>query len=320
MRPRLAALLVLAACVAALVRAAPAAAAPGDPLVLNGPAGGAQLTAGQPPPLHARGVVGDTGIVLRVSTSAQPFDACGRIANDVAEAFGTPVAADPALFEFATGRWYDRPATYFWQVHRAGADGSCAATAVRSFTLVAATAPTPAAPDLVGLSTQRIPQRIGISNGATYIIRTSGIPANVSRARYLALVRTSGLRWRLHSLGPRPGRVVFGNGRSEVGFSNAQVPRSALGVTVVGRRRANGGRERDLILRADIPWEQGPDHPTRQRIDLETVILHEFGHFAGNRFHVPRGCTDTPMVVGLATGEWWRSPVDFSYRACNAGG
>jgi hypothetical protein len=143
----------------------------------------------------------------------------------------------------------------------------------------------------------------------------------VSRERFLALVRNSGRRWRLHSAGTAPGRPVFGNGRSEVGFSTAQVPRGAIAVTIVGRRRANGTRERDLILRADIPWDQGPVHPTRRQIDLETVLLHEFGHFAGNSFHVARACTDTPMVVGLATGEWWRSTTDFSYRACaNTGG
>jgi len=139
----------------------------------------------------------------------------------------------------------------------------------------------------------------------------------VTRGRFLALVRNAGRRWRLHSLGTLPGRPRFGNGRSEVGFSTAQVPRQALAVTVVGRPRAGGRRERDLILRADLPWEQGPDHPSRARVDLETVLLHEFGHVAGNPFHVPRGCRDTPMVVGLATGEWWRSTTDFSYRACN---
>jgi hypothetical protein len=145
------------------------------------------------------------------------------------------------------------------------------------------------------------------------------VPAGVSRARFLGLVRNSARRWRLHSVGRRAGRPVFGNGRSEVGFSD-QVPRQALGVTVFGRRGPGGRRERDLLLRADLPWEPGPQHPTRGRIDLETVILHELGHVAGNRFHVPRGCRNTRMVVGLATGEWWRSTADFSYRSCDRGG
>jgi hypothetical protein len=314
--PRLARAL-LAACALGAVAAGPAAAAPGDPLALSGPAAGAQLPAGGAAPgLQARSVPGDTGLELRVSRSPAPADACGRITADVAAAPGAPVASDPALYDFGTSRWYDTAGTYYWQVSRTGADGSCTATEVRPLVL---TAPLPARPELAGLSQQRIPTSTGRSNGATFVIRTGGVPAGMSRARFLALVRNSGRRWRLHSAGTVPGRPRFGNGRSEVGFSTAQVPRGALAVTIVGRRR-KGGRERDLIIRADIPWQAGPDHPTRAQIDLETVILHEFGHVAGNRFHVPRGCNDTPMVVGLATGEWWRSTTDFSYRACNTGG
>jgi hypothetical protein len=310
---------LLFACVlaaVAAVAAAPAVAAPGDPLAPSGPAAGARLTAGASPSLRARSVAGDTGLELRVSRLPAAIDACGRINAEVAQAQGTPVADDPALYDFPTARWYDTAGTYYWQVIRTGADGSCLATTPRRLVLTAAL---PVRPELAGLSRERVPRSIGSSNGATFVIRTGGVPAGVSRARFLALVRNSGRRWRLHSAGTLPGRPRFGNGRSEVGFSTAQVPRQALAVTVIGRPRA-GGRERDLILRADIPWESGPEHPTRARIDLETVILHELGHVAGNRFHVPRGCRDTPMVVALDTGEWWRSTTDFSYRACNTGG
>jgi hypothetical protein len=308
---------VLLIALAALAGAGPALAAPGDPLAPSGPDDGARLTAGADPGLQARGVAGDTGLELRVSRSGQPVDACLRIGADVASAAGTASAADPALFSFATGTWYTTPGTYYWQVVRTGADGACAATDARRLVLASAV---PSQPDLAGLSSERIPGRIGASNGASFRIRTGGIPAGVDRTRFLALVRNAARRWRLHSLGTVPGRSVFGNGRSEVGFSTAQVPRQALAVTVFGDRQRNGRRERDLILRADLPWEQGPDHPTRGRIDLQTVLLHEFGHVAGNRFHVPRGCRDTPMVVGLATGEWWRSTTDYSYRACNRTG
>jgi hypothetical protein len=300
----------------ALIGAAPAAAAAGDPLALDGPAAGARLTAGTAPGLRARTVAGDTGLELRVSRTPTAIDACGRMNAEIAQAPGTAVPGDPALYDFPTGPWYDTPGTYFWQVIRTGADGSCAATAPRTLVL---TAPLPDRPDLAGLSSERIPRSIGTSNGASFSIRTGGIPPGVSRARFLALVRNSARRWRLHSIGTLAGRPRFGNGRSEVGFSTSQVPRQALAVTIVGRRRG-GGLERDLIVRADIPWQPGPAHPTRRQVDLETVILHEFGHVAGNRFHVPRGCRDTPMVVGLASGEWWRSTGDFSYRACNTGG
>jgi hypothetical protein len=307
---------LFAACALAAVAAGPAAAAPGDPLALSGPADGARLTAGAAPGLRARSVAGDSGLELRVSRTPAAIDACGRINAEVAQAQGTPVAGDPALYDFPTARWYDTAGTYSWQVIRTGADGSCTATAARRLVLTAAL---PARPELAGLSKERVPRSIGRTNGVSFRIRTGGVPAGVSRARFLALVRNSGRRWRLHSAGTRPGPPRFGNGRSEVGFSTSQVPRQALAVTIIGRKRG-GGLERDLILRADIAWEQGPDHPSRARIDLETVLLHEFGHVAGNRFHVPRGCRDTPMVVGLATGEWWRSTTDFSYRACNTGG
>jgi hypothetical protein len=310
--PRTARALVAAAGLA-LAAAAPVAAAPGDPLAPSGPAASARLTAGADPNLRARSVANDSELELRVSRIGSAIDDCGRINAEVAQAPGAPVAGDSSLYDFPTVRWYDTPGTYFWQVIRTGADGSCTATAARRLVLTAAL---PTRPELAGLSGQRIPRNIGRSNGASFRIRTSGIPAGLSRARFLALVRNSARRWRLHSAGTVPGRVVFGNGRSEVGFSTAQVPQEAIAVTVVSRRRTNGRRERDLILRADIPWQPGPDHPTRAQIDLETVILHELGHFAGNEFHVPRGCRDTPMVVGLATGEWWRSTTDFSYRGC----
>jgi hypothetical protein len=176
-----------------------------------------------------------------------------------------------------------------------------------------------AATALPRLSRTPIPRRIGASNHTTFVIRTGGLPARLSRSRYLSLVRNSGRRWRLHSRGARPGRPVFGNGRSEVGFATALVPRGALAVTITGpdfRAGSVGRLERDLVLRGDLPWQQGPAHPDRTQIDLETVLLHEFGHVAGNRGHVARGCRDTPMIIGLARGEWWRSSGDFSFRSC----
>ena len=68
-----------------------------------------------------------------------------------------------------------------------------------------------------------------------------------------------------------------------------------------------------------MPWAQGPAHPTSEEYDLETVVLHELGHWAGNLRHTPVGCHDTPMVKGLGPGEWWRSPSDWHYDACGSG-
>ena len=144
------------------------------------------------------------------------------------------------------------------------------------------------------------------------------MPAGVPRSRYLTLVRNSGRAGACARRVAARAAIVFGNGRSEVGFSNVLVPFGALGVTITGPPSAcaRRGRERDLVLRGDLPWQPGPVHPDRSEIDLETVLLHEFGHFAGNRGHVQRACVDTPMIVGLARGEWWRASGDFSFRGC----
>ena len=305
-RPRRAALPILLA--AAL--AAPASASAADQPVAEGPAEGAQVNAGTRVVLNARGVAGETGLALRISRTQGAIDSCSRINGDVANVAATPVSGEPGLFTFAAGPWFDEPGTYVWQVHRIATDGTCAAAAAR--TIVILPAPLPR------LSRARIPSRIGSSNHVTFVIRTGGVPVGVSRSRYVSLVRNSGRRWRLRSVGRRPGRLRFGNGRSEVGFSTQLVPFGALAVTITGPRLHGGsGRERDLVLRADLPWQPGPAHPDRAQIDLETVLLHEFGHFAGNRGHVARGCSDTPMIVGLARGEWWRAPGDFSFRDCS---
>ena len=304
-RPRRAALLAL---LAAAALAAPSSALAADQPVPSGPPEGAQVTAGTRVALHARGVPGETGLGLRISRAAGAVDACGRISGDIADAPGTPVSNNPGRFTFDAGPWYDTPGTYVWQVHRIAPDGTCAVAAAQ--TIVVLPAPLPR------LSRARIPSRIGSSNRTAYIIRTGAVPAGVTRSRYLTLVRNSGRRWGLRSEGRRPGRLVFGNGRSEVGFSNALVPFGALGVTITGPRLRGRARERDLVLRADLPWQPGPAHPDPNEIDLETVLLHEFGHFAGNRGHVQRACVDTPMIVGLARGEWWRAPGDFSFRGC----
>jgi hypothetical protein len=293
----------------AVLAAAPAVASAAAPAP-SGPPDGAVLTAGTPVALHARGAVRETGLWLRVSSSPQAVDGCGRIAGDVAEAHGVPLAADPALFDFRAGRWYERPGTYFWQVYRAGSGAACDAAPVRRLTVVAA----PARPRAPRLSHSLIPRSIGASNHTAFTVRLGGIPRGVSRSRFLQLARTTGERWRLRFAGTRPGRPVLGNGRSEVGFDTRYVPPGALAVTIV-RRSRRGGAERDLFLRADLRWQQGPAHPTLAEVDLETVLLHEFGHVAGNRRHAPR-CRDTPMIVALGRGEWWRSPRDFSYRFC----
>ena len=43
--------------------------------------------------------------------------------------------------------------------------------------------------------------------------------------------------------------------------------------------------ESDLALRAGENWDAGPDYPALDQVDLESVVLHELGHMAGNKKH-----------------------------------
>jgi hypothetical protein len=59
----------------------------------------------------------------------------------------------------------------------------------------------------------------------------------------------------------------------------------------------------------------GPARPAADEYDLESVVLHELGHMAGNRKH-SRRCMNSPMGLALGMGEWWRTPHDWYRRGC----
>ena len=73
--------------------------------------------------------------------------------------------------------------------------------------------------------------------------------------------------------------------------------------------------ESDLALRADENWAAGPDYPALDEVDLESVLLHELGHMAGNKKHRAR-CTNSPMIEALGAGEWWRGARDKWFGDC----
>jgi hypothetical protein len=337
LRPRLPA----AALLTCALLAAPAAAQAPTPTPVA-PIDSTKVQVGAPVTFTARG---QGALVVRVSASPAPVDGCGAIGEDGGRFDGSPSAADPALVQFtaaaglAAGEW-------FWQVgsatdcaggpvRRIVADGSAAApkTPAQPSTTAPATTTTPK------LARGAIPQRIGTSNHALFVLALGkGSPA-VSRSRLVALVRNSARRWRLDARGPVDRVPRLGDGHSDVGFAGALVSSGALATTTLLRqnyvrvrrvcaagacrttRTAAGSRvvERDLALRPDLPWAPGPAYPTSDEIDLETVLLHELGHYAGNLRHTPVGCHNTPMVNALGPGEWWRSPTDWHYDACAGG-
>ena len=260
----------------------------------------------------------DTVVLLSRSIVA---GICGAIADEAGRLTGVASGADPNLLRFTAGEL--APGTWFWQ---AVSPSNCSAGPARRL----AVRPAALAP---------IPARIGSSNHAHLVIATAGVGEGVSRARLVALVRRSADRWRLRVDAVVRRAPHLGDARSDVGFSARLVPRGALGVTYLERTRrvlarrvcsptgcrtvrtalADAVNERDLALRPDVDWQPGPGHPDRRQFDLETVIIHELGHLAGNRRHSPVGCRDTPMVRALDRGEWWRSPLEFHYSECDGG-
>jgi len=93
----------------------------------------------------------------------------------------------------------------------------------------------------------------------------------------------------------RQRRVCF------AGVCSAAGPRTLVSSRVV---------ERDVVIDSRVAWEEGPEYPSGDQYDLETVLIHELGHFAGNRRHATRCDQSSPMIDTIFNGEWWRTPGD----------
>jgi hypothetical protein len=129
------------------------------------------------------------------------------------------------------------------------------------------------------------------------------------------LARTTAARWGLRA--SRWTRLVAGvrDGHDVAGFS-PDVPEGVLGVET---DFTSGGRvaEQDLALNPAEDWAAGPAYPGLAQIDLESVLLHELGHMAGNKLHREL-CANSPMIVALGAGEWWRGARDHWFGSCSA--
>lgn len=148
-----------------------------------------------------------------------------------------------------------------------------------------------------------------------FLLSTANLPATVTARRFKVLARTTAKRW-----GLKPGKTTrfaagVQDGRSVAGFS-ADVPPGTLGVQTDYLRN---GRviEQDLALRAGETWGAGPAYPGLDEIDLESVLLHELGHMAGNKKHRSR-CANSPLDEALGAGEWWRGARDKWFGGCAA--
>jgi hypothetical protein len=182
---------------------------------------------------------------------------------------------------------------------------------------------------------------IPLSDGAkrkhhTFAVNDQNVPVGVDPARFLALATDSGVRWGSVVSGRTSRSPGYEDGRDVVGFGSTES--DTLGITqfpyrirqarrCVGhgytRRCAykNVGRvftgEADITLNDDLDWQQGPDLPDPDQYDLQSTLIHEFGHYAGNP-HVRGQCVNNPLVTALSSGDYWRSPTEWSRAQCTS--
>lgn len=149
-------------------------------------------------------------------------------------------------------------------------------------------------------------------------------PSSVKKSRFLRLSRSSGAHWGQEYAGVTGRAPGLIDGHNVVGFSSSS-GRGAGAQTYcfdgLVHRHASGRRhehcaERDVMINPRVAWQQGPRYPSTSQCDLETVLLHEFGHFSGWWPMEGRRCTNSPMASPLYNGEWWRSRRDSHRVGC----
>jgi hypothetical protein len=203
-----------------------------------------------------------------------------------------------------------RPGHYYWQAYLSGEAAAGAEEPIGPVQELVVKLPA------ADRGRGKLFPRFGRRGIAHFYLSSSNFPATVTGARFQTLAKRTALRWGLRARRWTDVEAGVQDGYSVAGFST-RVPRGVLGVQTDYVR---GGRviERDLALRADENWFAGPDYPALDQVDLESVLLHELGHMAGNKRHRVR-CANSPMVEALGAGEWWRGSRDKWFGECTSG-
>lgn len=197
--------------------------------------------------------------------------------------------------------------------------------------------PTPTAVPPTSLVTTPMPGRIGRTDRTNdrLTIFPGRAPWEIDLDRFVALVRAAARRWDIRTGGVswRTFRFARPDGRNGIGFAplrddtlgethtwSARVYRprrvcSRQGCRIARRYVGRQVVERDVALSTRITWQQGPEYPGPDEFDLESVIIHELGHWAGNQHR--RSCSN-PMLRALDAGDWWRDVDDYHFAHCGA--
>jgi hypothetical protein len=293
---------------------------------VGSPASGKRYYAGAAIPLEVRAHVrgpAEIGVEFSRSPETRPDGMFARPWSSL-PAVGQAGTYSATLPGSATERW---SGTIYWHPYRLCGSGCVVAGKTRTVRIV-----------VPATHRSLIPRYIGRRTRAAFHVNPASF-GGVPRARWLFLAKTTGRRWGLRYAGTTSRSPLRRDGRSVVGFA-AWVPPGNLGATIVRVRRVylrrmtcrvfSGVRvchqepprflrtevvERDIAISTAVHWQAGPWHPNGGEYDLESVLLHEFGHFAGNRGHASR-CANSPLNAAAAAGEWWRSPGEWNRYGC----
>jgi hypothetical protein len=202
-----------------------------------------------------------------------------------------------------------RPGHYFWQAYLTGDAASGAEEPIGPVQELTVTLP------YADKGRGKLFPRFGHKGVRSFYLSSAGFPETVSGARFKKVAKTAAARWGLKALRWTSVEAGEQDGFNVAGFSSS-VPSGVLGVQTDFMKR---GKliESDLALSPDENWAQGPDYPALDQVDLESVVIHELGHMAGNKGHKSR-CTNSPMIEALGAGEWWRGARDKWFGDCGA--
>jgi hypothetical protein len=272
----------------------------------------ARISRGAPLVFAVRTSAPAGSVAIRVSSSDET-DTDGLLAGEDGEWVDETATPDGDGLQTwtapASSLLRQRPGHYFWQAYLAGAAADESEEPVGPVRELVVTQP------MAYRGRGRLFPKFGHRGGASFYLSSAGFPATVTGKRFQAVAKKTGARWGLKAL--RWTTAVAGqqDGFNVAGFSSA-VPKDVLGVETDYTLR---GRviERDLALNADENWFDGPDYPALDEVDLESVLLHELGHMAGNKRHRKR-CANSPMIESLGEGEWWRGARDHWFADCTS--